>query len=34
MYRVLVGPFDSEADADYRAEQLNELGLPSFVVEY
>jgi cell division septation protein DedD len=34
IYRVLVGPFDSEADADYRAEKLNELGLPSFVVEY
>lgn len=34
IYRVLVGPFDSEADADYRSEKLNELGLPSFVVEY
>ncbi|MDD3001007.1 MAG: SPOR domain-containing protein [Candidatus Riflebacteria bacterium] len=34
IYRVLVGPFDSEADADYRSDKLNELGLPSFVVEY
>lgn len=34
VYRVVVGPFTSEADADYRAEKLNELGLPCFVVEY
>jgi cell division septation protein DedD len=34
IYRVVVGPFTSEADADYRAEKLNELGLPCFVVEY
>ena len=26
-YRVLIGPFNSEADADYKAEKLNELDL-------
>lgn len=33
VYRVLIGPFNSEADADYKAEKLNELDLPCFVVE-
>jgi len=33
MYRILMGPFNMEAEAEKTARQLNELDFPCFVIE-
>ena len=33
IYRLVVGPFATENEAESKAEQLNEIGFPCFVVE-
>lgn len=33
MYRILLGPFQSEKEAESKARRLNELDFPSFVIE-
>ena len=33
IYRLVVGPYSTEKEAENKVEQLNEIGFPSFVVE-
>ncbi len=33
IYRLVVGPYSTEGEAESKAEQLNEIGFPCFVVE-
>ena len=33
IYRLVVGPYETEKIAEDKAEQLNEIGFPCFVVE-
>ena len=33
IFRLVVGPYETEKEAESKAEQLNEIGFPSFVVE-
>ena len=33
IYRLVVGPYSTEKEAESKVEQLNEIGFPSFVVE-
>ena len=33
IYRLVVGPYSTENEAESKAEQLNEIGFPCFVVE-